>query len=251
MSQHGAMFVALALALLSLGAHGTRLTDTGFPFEGCKQRMASKGYAARLVTYRQWKTGSYMCWSIWATDEKQCNKNNGYPNNKTRCCDTIMTKFKVWPKSECIGAVKKVWVKSAYDREPINVPFSMQEMDAGSVQYYTPPHMRDEYPGSEWVWKVTNLRWSRAQADGSRICMQLQDPCPHMQDYARDGEKLEWLMYDSKVDDYECCFPGVSRAVSRAFGKSYGFKIPAPGDESGDNENWLVPDNEYSSVIVG
>ncbi len=44
-------------------------------------------------------TGSTMCWRFSSQTVQECYDQYGVAErrNKTRCCDSVFTKFKIWP----------------------------------------------------------------------------------------------------------------------------------------------------------
>eukprot|EP00798_Chlamydomonas_sp_ICE-L_P014959 gene14959-21015_t len=212
-----ALFVTLlALCLGFSNAH--MLSGSGFPWEGCKERHASAGYNATLYSYMESSTGSQMCFRIYTTNFTECMKNNNAPNNKTRCCDTMFNKMKFWPAQNCWRAIKNVKVQLASWDKPHKVSVQKQIMTPSQVADYDrrlPPSGRLPRGSDQWVAKVTNLNWSHEEVDGATICLQLKAPCANLQTYAANGETLEWLLYDIKVDNYECCVPGLTDVTNQ------------------------------------
>lgn len=207
------------------------LAKSAFPFEGCKQvtttcpRIGKKptgcgtaAYDAELLSYDQNNTPkgmtSKICYKIFLTNETECNYNNNFPQNQTRCCNTIFNKFKFWPAQNCGGSFRKFTAKRGGSNTFQTISSSLQNMPAKTVATYQKSGMVALPPGDQWVIKTPEMQWSRADANGAVFCMELGLPCNTMERFAHNGKQVEWLLYDKKLNNYECCVPGITRVVA-------------------------------------
>eukprot|EP00798_Chlamydomonas_sp_ICE-L_P030445 gene30445-35455_t len=205
-------------------AEGHRYADpvTAFPFEGCRQMIDRKqSYQAVLESYVEQEQSAEMCYKIVLINTTLCDIGNKYPNNETRCCNTDFNKLKFWPNQDCRGAITRVTYQRKSDPEPVMRSWNQQIMPPQTVASFTKSWMfqTEKNPANkqfepQWVYKVENLQWTREDADEARICIRIGGPCPTMKKFAYNGKELEWLLYDLKADNYECCVPGVTEVVT-------------------------------------
>eukprot|EP00798_Chlamydomonas_sp_ICE-L_P014956 gene14956-21012_t len=71
---------------------------------------------------------------VLAMDQDVCNVHNNYPRNNTRCCDTMVNKFKLWPAQNCGGALRSTSVQLLTDKKPIDVPVSLQSFSRNGIE---------------------------------------------------------------------------------------------------------------------
>lgn len=201
------LLIALVLCSASTG-FGLIMTNTGFPWEGCKQVTDTAGFNMTLQSYTESATGSEICYKIQATDVDKCEQAQQKYKIKTRCCTMKLNKLKFWPAQNCTRAYRTITFK------PKNAPaftksWSIQTMPAPAVKAYTLPGETTP-PGAYWVIKSTALDLTREVADGMTVCVTLGNPCPNLKSFAYGGKVLEWLLYDAKQNNYECCVPGIT-----------------------------------------
>eukprot|EP00798_Chlamydomonas_sp_ICE-L_P006958 gene6958-2229_t len=125
---------------------------------------------------------------------------------------------------ECLGSIRSVTAQRLIDPTPVKKSWNMQTMPSTAVEGYTLDGMitagfnkKGKKKGTwkpMWVYKVDNLKWSREDVDGAVICITLGETCPTMDDFAFGKRGLEWLLYDIKLDNLECCVAGVTPIVT-------------------------------------
>lgn len=202
--------IALIFTLGSAIVNAHVLTNTGFPWEGCKQVTDTASYNLSLLSYKELpdKSGSELCYVMHATNTTQCNINMQRYRKKTRCCTAMFNKIKFWPAQQCNRAYRTITLQPR-GGAPYQKSWSRQNMPANAVRAYT-PRGDTTPPGAYWVVKATPFELTREQANGMTICVTLGAPCPTLKSFAYGGKVLEWLLYDAKKDNYECCVPGIT-----------------------------------------
>ncbi|KAG1674460.1 hypothetical protein FOA52_003065 [Chlamydomonas sp. UWO 241] len=204
--------------LASNGVHANILTNTNFPFEGCKEQISLSLYTATLYSIEQKSGGgTENCFQVHTRNQQECRVQNDFPNNYTNCCDVGFNKFKFYPRQNCRRAVQGATLKVV--GKPLqNAPITYQMMD----------------PPGDFVMKITNLQLTPKTANNSIICVTLNSECPTLEDWAFDSTVgLEINLYDAKIDkNYECCPAGLLPAIRGPFNaKTDGDKYsPTPPD---------------------
>ncbi|EFJ46300.1 hypothetical protein VOLCADRAFT_105653 [Volvox carteri f. nagariensis] len=186
----GAVLMLALVAGMAVFVRASYLTGTMFPYENCVQNTKYSRFSASFSSYSVDTIRNTSTFCIRLHVGPTC------VSGPYRCCNptAYINKIKLSPSLGCRGSVGSVNVLT-----PSGKNYSVSSI-------YFERHMGQD------VMKVTPLmQWLKSPdaIRDVRVCFNLKRPCWNLNMFSYNTRKIEYSLYDKKVDDYECCPVGV------------------------------------------